>query len=84
MLCSPLPPQTPNTLKSATRSPFGFNDSRFMFDSNNLPPPFPRRGEAWEEFAFWPPHANSLGGTHYLGKMLALIGAATGKMLGIC
>lgn len=83
MLYSPLPPQTPNTPKSATRSPFGFHDNRFMFDSNNLPPPSPRRGEAWEEFAFWPPHANSLSGTHYLGKMLALIGAAAGEMLGI-
>lgn len=83
MLYSPLPPQTPNTPKSATRSPFGFHDNRFKFDSNNLPPPSPRRGEAWEEFAFWPPHANSLSGTHYLGKMLALIGAAAGEMLGI-
>lgn len=83
MLYSPLPPQTPNTPKSATRSPFGFHDNRFMFDSNNLPPPSPRRGEAWEGFAFWPPHANSLSGSHYLGKMLALIGAAAGEMLGI-
>lgn len=83
MLYSPLPPQTPNTPKSATRSPFGLHDSRFMFDSNNLPPPSPRRGEAWEEFAFWPPHANSLSGTYYLGKILALIGAAAGEMLGI-
>lgn len=83
MLYSPLPPQTPNTPKSATRSPFGFHDSRFIFDSNNLPPPSPRRGEAWEEFAFWPPHANSLSGTYYLGKMLALIGAAASEMLGI-
>ena len=83
MLYSPLPPQTPNTPKSATRSPFGFHDSRFMFDNNNLPPPSPRRGEAWEEFAFWPPHASSLSGTHYLGKILALIGAAAGEMLGI-
>lgn len=83
MLYSPLPPQTPNTPKSATRSPFGFHDNRFMFDSNNLPPPSPRRGEAWEEFAFWPPHANSLSGTHYLGKILALIGAAAGEILGI-
>lgn len=83
MLYSPLPPTTPNTPKSATRSLFLYQDSRFMFDINNPPPPSPKRGEDFEEFAFWPPHANSLSGTWYLGKILALIGAAAGEMLGL-
>lgn len=83
MLYSPLPPPTPKTPKSATLSPFAHQDSRFKFDANNPPPPSPRRGEVWEEFAFWPPHANSLSGAHYLGRLLALLGAAASEMLGM-
>lgn len=81
MLYSPLPPLTPSTPKSATRSPFAHQDSRFKFDANNPPPPSPKRGEVWEEFAFWPPYGNSLSGAYYLGKLLTLLGAAAGEML---
>lgn len=83
MLYSPLPPPTPNTPRSAALSPFAHQDSRFKFDADNPPPPSPKRGEVWEEFAFWPPHANSLSGTHYLGRLLALLGAAASEMLGL-
>ena len=86
MLYSPFPPptpNTPNTPKSATLSPFAHQDSRFKFDAKNPPPSSPKRGEVWEEFAFWPPHANSLSGTHYLGKLLALLGTAASEMLGL-
>lgn len=81
MLYSPLAPLTPSTPKSATRSPFAHQDSRFLFDANNPPPPSPKRGEVWEEFAFWPPYGNSLSGAYYLGKLLTLLGAAAGEML---
>lgn len=81
MLYSPVPPLTPSTPKSATRSPFAHQDSRFKFDANNPPPPSPKRGEVWEEFAFWPPYGNSLSGAYYLGRLLTLLGAAAGEML---
>jgi len=80
MLFSPLPPNTPTTPKSATLPSNGHLDSRFRFDRNNLPPPSPKRGEAWEEFAFWPPYANSLSGVHYLSKLLILVGTAASEM----
>ena len=84
-LYSPLP-QTPNTPtpvspQSATLSPHAHQDARFRFDQNNPPPPTPRRGEAWEEFGFWPPYANSLSGVHYLEKLLTLLGTAASEMI---
>lgn len=77
LLFSPL---TPNTPKSALLSPY---DSRFQFDANNPPPASPKRGESWEEFAFWPPYANSLSTVHYLGKLLNLIGIAASEMISL-
>ena len=79
-------PDTPNssipvTPQSATLSPFAYQDSRFQFDKNNPPPSSPRRGEAWEEFAFWPPYANSLSGVHYLDKLLTLLGSSASEMM---
>ena len=84
-LYSPVP-DTPNspappTPQSATLSPFAHQDSRFKFDKNNPPPNSPRRGESWEEFAFWPPYANSLSGVHYLEKLLTLLGSSASEML---
>ncbi|CAI4210639.1 unnamed protein product [Parascedosporium putredinis] len=64
-------------------SPNGPRDPRFNLDPNNLPPPSPKRGEAWEKFAFWPPWSNSLSGVHYLSKMLALIGAGAAELAAI-
>lgn len=83
MLYSPVPPPTPSTPVSSTRSPFGRLESRLIIDAHSAPPPSPRRGEVWEEFAFWPPYANSLSGTHYLGKFLALLGGAASEIMAI-
>lgn len=84
-LYSPLPPTpntpTPVTPLSATISPFAHQDVRFKFDENNPPPPAPKRGDAWEEFAFWPPYANSLSAVHYLEKLLTLLGSAASEMI---
>lgn len=80
MLLSPLPPSTPTTPKSATLAPDAFQDSRFKVERDNLPPPSPKRGEAWEEFAFWPPYANSLSAVHYLSKLLILVSTAASEM----
>ena len=86
LLVSPLP-QSPNTPMHASISgsltPTALRDPRFNFDPNNLPPPSPKRGEAWEKFAFWPPWSNSISGVHYLSKMLALVGAGASEMASI-
>ena len=78
MLYSPNSP-APVTPQSAL-SPYAHQDSRFRFDENNPPPPSPKRGEAWEEFAFWPPYANSLSAVHYLERLLTLLGSAASEM----
>ncbi|KAF1924963.1 uncharacterized protein M421DRAFT_71273 [Didymella exigua CBS 183.55] len=81
-LFSPLPttptPTTPRTPLTAALSPTA--GSRFRFDPNNVPPPSPSRGEAWEKYAFWPPHSNALSGSHYLSKSLILIGTAANEL----
>lgn len=80
LLFSPMP-QTPSTPGySGNLTP---RDPRFNLDPNNPPPPSPRRGEAWEKFAFWPPWSNSLSGAHYLARMLALVGAGASDMASI-
>ncbi|KAH8804967.1 exocyst complex component Sec5-domain-containing protein [Xylogone sp. PMI_703] len=78
-LFSPVPP-TPRTPNSAG---FTSNGSRFNFDASNPPPPSPKRGEAWEKFAFWPPWSNSVSGVHYLGKLLVLVGSGATYMAAI-
>lgn len=78
LLFSPLPPNSPNTPASAALSP---RDPRFgNLDPKSVPPPSPKKGEAWEEFAFWPPYSNSLSAVHYLGKCLVLVAIAAGEM----
>ena len=80
MLYSPMTP-TPVTPQSAKLSPYAHHDSRFRFDENHPLPPSFRRGEAWEEFAFWPPYANSMSGVHYLEKLLTLLGSAASEAI---
>ena len=85
-LYSPIPqtprtpaPPTPNTSNTLTPS----SGRAFTFDPNTLPPPSPKRGDAWEKFAFWPPQANSLSGSLHLSKILVLIGTAASEMASI-
>ncbi|KAE8450521.1 hypothetical protein EG329_006252 [Mollisiaceae sp. DMI_Dod_QoI] len=84
-LFSPMPP-TPKTPASAANgqlTPSALRDPRFNYDANNLPPPSPKRGEAWEKHAFWPPWSNSLSGVHYLGKLLVLVGTGASEMASV-
>ena len=81
-LMSPMP-TTPVTPQSATLSPYAHQDARFKFDNNNPPPASPKQGQAWEEFAFWPPHSNSLSGTYYLEKILSLLSSSAGDMVAL-
>ena len=82
-LYSPVPTDTPNTPRSATISPFSQPEHRFRLDLLSPPPPSPKRGEYWEEFAFWPPYANSLSGVYHLGRIMDLLGTATIEMASI-
>ena len=77
LLLSPVPP-TPDSPMSP--NPNALSPAFSKFDSNNLPPPSPRRGESWEKFGFWPPYATSISGSHYLSKFLSLIGTASCEM----
>jgi exocyst complex component 2 len=77
-LFSPLPQTSPNTPMSAVFSP---TDGRLgRIDESLIPPPSPKKGEAWEDFAFWPPHSNSLSSTQYLSKIIVLVGTAASVM----
>ncbi|KAL8665565.1 MAG: hypothetical protein Q9168_007664 [Polycauliona sp. 1 TL-2023] len=73
-------PTTPSTPKSAIFAPYAHQDSRFKFDASHPPPPSPKTGEAWADFAFWPPYANTIGGIQYLEKLLNLVGAAAAEL----
>ncbi|KZF23417.1 putative exocyst complex component SEC5 [Xylona heveae TC161] len=77
MLVSPIPP-SPAT--PAGISPLPTKAARLTVDPHNLPPPSPRVGEAWEDFAFWPPYANALGGVYYLGNLIVLVGTAASEL----
>ena len=87
-LFSPLPP-TPKSAGNSAASQLtptafrDFRDPRINFDPNNPPPPSPKRGEAWEKFAFWPPWSNSLSGVHYLAKLLVLVGTGASEMAAV-
>ncbi|KAK3949956.1 exocyst complex component Sec5-domain-containing protein [Pseudoneurospora amorphoporcata] len=82
-LVSPLP-STPNTPNPSTTPGPAIQTTTLRvpinLDPNNLPPPSPKRGEAWEKFAFWPPWSNSISGAHYLAKMLTLVGSGASDM----
>jgi len=84
-LYSPVPDTpisaTAATNQSTTLTPFAHQDPRFKFDANHPPPPSLQRGEAWEEYAFWPPYANSLSGVHYFEKALTLLSLAASEMI---
>ncbi|OJJ49893.1 hypothetical protein ASPZODRAFT_59444 [Penicilliopsis zonata CBS 506.65] len=77
LLASPIPPPSPGSPASRGVTP---TESRFKLDPKNLPAPTPKRGEAWEDYAFWPPYSNSLSGVYYLSKFMMIIGTAASEM----
>lgn len=88
LLYSPLPPSpnAPAANSPGPASPLSIGpmsstmDPRFNIDPASAPPPSPKRGEAWEKFAFWPPWSNSISGVYYLSKMLVLVGSGASDM----
>ncbi|POS85906.1 hypothetical protein EPUL_001622 [Erysiphe pulchra] len=81
-LLSPLllTPRTPGYPSRLSPTINAFQDLNSNEDSNILPPPSIKRGEAWEKFAFWPPWSNSLSAVHYLAKVLVHIGSGANEM----
>ena len=77
LLSSPISPPSPGSPISAGVTP---TESRFKLDPKNMPFPTPKRGEHWEDYAFWPPFSNSLSGVHYLSKFLVIIGTAASEI----
>ncbi|KAF2213217.1 hypothetical protein CERZMDRAFT_67445 [Cercospora zeae-maydis SCOH1-5] len=78
LLYSPIPP-TP--ISPDAKTPLaGVKSRSFSFDPQNIPAPSPKVGNAWETYAFWPPGANSLSGSFYLAKLIAITGTAFGEM----
>ncbi|PGH11534.1 hypothetical protein AJ80_07100 [Polytolypa hystricis UAMH7299] len=58
----------------------GLTPTESRFNMDNIPPPSPKRGEPWEDFAFWPPYSNSLSAVHYLSKLLIIVGTAASEI----
>lgn len=78
LLYSPIPP-TP--ISPDAKTPIsGVKSRSFSFDPQNIPEPSPKVGNAWETYAFWPPGANSLSGSFYLSRLIAITGTAFGEM----
>lgn len=80
-LVSPSSANTPKTPASVVFSPT--NGQFGKIDSSSVPEPSPKKGEAWEDFAFWPPQSNCLSAVHYLAKVSVLIATAAGEMTAI-
>ncbi len=78
---------TPTTPTGQPRSPglppTSFRDPRFAFNESSNLPAYPRTGEQWERFAFWPPWANSLSSVDYLSRILTMVGTGASDMAGV-
>ena len=71
------PPNSDTPSTPITGVAFSPTEGRLgKIDPDNVPAPSPKKGEAWEDFSFWPPSSNSLSAVHYLGKLLALLSTA--------
>lgn len=80
------PPDTPTSAgppRSPGMPPTSFRDPRFAFTKDHGFPSYPRNGESWERFAFWPPYANSLSGVDYLSRILTVLGSGASDMAGV-
>jgi exocyst complex component 2 len=71
-------PQTP--VSPGARSPAAELRREFSFDMSGVTPPPAIRDGTSEKFAFWAPGSNSLSSSHYLARLLALVGSAAGEM----
>lgn len=78
---SPMTNGTPRTPATAIFSP---SEGRLgSIDESNMPPPSPKKGQPWEDFAFWPPHSNAVSAVQAITRMLVSLGTGCGEMLAI-
>ncbi|KIX02074.1 uncharacterized protein Z518_08013 [Rhinocladiella mackenziei CBS 650.93] len=83
-LFSPAPGSAGTPTTPLTGSAFSPTDGRIgKLDPQNLPAAAAKKGEPWEDFAFWPPHSNALIAVHYLEKILTLVGVAGAEMVAL-
>ncbi|EXJ95009.1 hypothetical protein A1O1_00127 [Capronia coronata CBS 617.96] len=83
-LFSPMPGSAETPVTPLTGTAFSPTDGRIgLLDPQNLPAAAAKKGEAWEDFAFWAPHSIALSAIQYLEKILALIGTAASEMVAL-
>ncbi|EXJ72988.1 uncharacterized protein A1O5_04137 [Cladophialophora psammophila CBS 110553] len=83
-LFSPAPGSAGTPTTPHMGAAFSPTDGRIgKLDPNDLPAAAAKKGEPWEDYAFWPPHSNSLSAVHYLQKILTLVGVAAGEMVAL-
>lgn len=77
-------PATNGTPRSPATPIFSPSEGRLgNIDEKSMPPPSPRKGDAWEDFAFWPPHSNTLSAVQNLSSMLTMLGTGCAEMVSI-
>lgn len=82
-LSSIFSPVTGGTPKTPATPIFSPSEGRLgNLDEQSLPPST-RKGGAWDDFAFWPPHSNALSAVQNLSSMLTILGNGCTDMLGI-
>lgn len=83
-LFSPLPGSAATPTTPLTGTAFSPTDGRIgRLDPQTLPAAAAKKGEPWEDFAFWPPHSNALSAVSFLEKILALVGAGASEMVAL-
>lgn len=74
-------PQTGGTPKSPATPVFSPSEGRLGNIDETTMPPSPKKGDAWEDFAFWPPHSNGLSAAVNVSKMLSMLASGAGEMI---
>ena len=83
-LFSPTPNTGTDPSTPASGVAFSPTEGRLgKINPDDVPAPSPKKGEAWEDFAFWAPRSNTLSAVHYLGKTLALISSAASEIVAL-
>ena len=82
-LFSPVPGSADTPTTPYAGAAFSPTDGRFgKLDPKDVPSTA-KKGEYWEDFAFWPPHSNALSAVHYLQQILTLVGVGANQMVAV-
>lgn len=69
---------TPKTPATPMFSP---SEGRLGNIDETTMPPSPKKGDAWEDFAFWPPHSNGLSAALNVSRILSMLASGAGDMI---